>query len=118
MKSSNTAFYWVRVIELQLNLFLFIQSIREENFDLFVRVVDTMLSWAFALDYINYAPWVSVFICNLKSLNSKDVYIKFFEGRLLVKKSNHAFSRIGKDHAHLQNNKMIKGDGGSIGLSD
>ena len=61
---------------------------------------------------------MSVFICNLKSLNSKDVYIEFFKGHLLVKKSNRAFSRIGKDHAHLQNNKIIKGDGGSIVLSD
>ena len=55
MESSNNAFYWFCVLELQLNLFLFIRSISKENFDLFVRTVDTMLSWAFALAYINYA---------------------------------------------------------------
>ena len=43
MEPSNTAFYRFRVIELQLNLFLFIRSIHEENFDLFVRTVDTVL---------------------------------------------------------------------------
>ena len=118
MESSNTAFHWFHVIELQLSLFLFIQSICEETFDLFNCTVDTMLSWAFALDHINYARWMSVFICNLKSLYGKDVYNEFCKGHTSVKKSNRAFSSIGEDHAHEQNNKIIKGDGGVIGIFD
>ena len=80
MESSNTAFFWFLVIELQLNLFLFIRSIREENFDLSVLAVDIMFSWDFALDHINYARWMSVFICDLKSLYGKDVYNEFWKG--------------------------------------
>ena len=49
---SNTAFYWFLLKQLQLNLFLFILRIREENFDLFVRMVDTMLSRVFTLKHI------------------------------------------------------------------
>ena len=94
MESSNTAFYWVRVIEHKLNLFLFICSIRE-NFALFVCTIDTMLSWTFALDHNNYARWMPVFIYDLKSLYGKYVYNEFCKGHFTVKKSNRAFSSIG-----------------------
>ena len=100
MESSNTAFSWFLVIEPKLNLFLFIRSICEENFDLFGCTVDTMLSWAFALDLTNYARWMSVFIFDLKSLYEKDVYNELCNGHFTVKKSNRAFSSIGEDHAH------------------
>ena len=118
MESSNTAFHCFHVIELQLRLFLFIQSLYKENFDLFVCMVDTMLSWAFALYYINHACWMSVFICNLKSLYGKDVYNEFCKGHISVKKSNREFSSIGEDYTHEQNNKIIKGDGDVIGIFD
>ena len=32
--------------------------------------------------------------------------------------SNRAFSSIGEDHAHEQNSKIIKRDGGAIGIFD
>ena len=71
-----------------------------------------MLSWAFALDHINYARWISVFIWDLKSLYGIEVYNEFCKGHFTVKKSNCAFSSIGEDHAHEQNN------GGAIGILD
>ena len=54
-ESSTTASYLFFVKELQLNLFLFIRSICQENFDIFICTVNTMFSWVFTLDYINYA---------------------------------------------------------------
>ena len=113
-ESSNTAFYWFRLIELQLHLFLFIRSIYEKKFDLFVRTIDTMHSKAFALDHINCARWVSVFIYDVKSFYAKDVYNEFCKGHITVKKSNRSFFSIGEDHTHEQNNKIIKGDSGAI----
>ena len=97
---------------------MFIRSICEENFDLFVHAVDTTLLWAFALDHSKYASWMSVFIWNLESLYGKDVYNEFCKGHFTVKKSIRAFSSIGEDHAHEQNIKIIKGDGGAICLFD
>ena len=117
-ESSNALFYWFHVIELQLNLFLFIRSIRKENFDLFVHTVDIMLSWASPLDHINYVYWMSVFICDLKSLYGKDAYNEFCKGHITVEKSNRAFYGIGEDHSHERNNKIIKADGGAIGIFD
>ena len=56
---------------------------------------------------------MSVFICDLKSFCARDVYNKF--ARVI---SNRAFCSIGEDHPHEQNNKIIKGDGGAIGIFD
>ena len=41
-----------------------------------------------------------------------------FARLILLLKSNPAFYSIGEDHAHEQNNKVIKGDGGAIGIFD
>ena len=37
---------------------------------------------------------------------------------MLYKKTQHAFSAIAIDHAHEQNNKLLKGEGGVIGLTE
>ena len=39
-------------------------------------------------------------------------------GRFVVQKSKKKFSCIGVDHAHEQNNKVVKGDGGVTGILD
>ena len=73
-----------------------------------------MHSKPFALDRINCARWVSVFIYDVKSFYAKDVYTEFCKGHITAKKSNRSFSSIGEDHTHEQNNKIIKGDSGAI----
>ena len=99
---------------------MFIRSIRESNFDLFVRCVETILPWTFSLDHINYARWMSVFLEDLKSLplNKQAAFQEFCKGKFTISKTNRKFSNIAEDHAHEQNNKVIKDDGGAIGLFD
>ena len=48
-----------------------------------------------------------------------DVAAEFNKGNFVVEKTkkNHAFSGISLDHAHEQNNKLVKGDGGA-GLTE
>ena len=77
-----------------------------------------MLSWTFALDHMNYARWMSVFICGLKSLYGKDVYNQFCKGHFTVKKSSCGFFSIVVDHTHEQKNKIIKEGDGVIGVLD
>ena len=72
----------------------------------------------FWFELYNYARWISVFIFDLRSLYSEDMYNEFWKGHFTVKKSNFAFSTIGEDHAHEKTNKIIKGDGGVIGIFD
>ena len=58
------------------------------------------------------------FICNLKKLVAEkcDLYEKFKKGFFTAKKSKRRFSNIGFDHAHEQNNKTVKTEGGAIGI--
>ena len=42
---------------------------------------------------------------------------EFKNGHFVVKKSHHHFSAVLIDQAHEQNNKVLKGDGGAIGLT-
>ncbi|KAK3083940.1 hypothetical protein FSP39_005667 [Pinctada imbricata] len=47
-----------------------------------------------------------------------DVAREFDKGHFLVRKSQNVFSAIAIDHAHEQNNKIVKGDGGAVGLTE
>ncbi len=44
------------------------------------------------------------------------VYQEFMEGKFVVQKTDRKFSAMALDQAHEQMNKVIKGDGGAIGL--
>ena len=47
-----------------------------------------------------------------------DVYIQFQRGEFVIQKGNRKFSCMGIDHAHEQNNKVVKGAGGVKGILD
>jgi hypothetical protein len=48
--------------------------------------------------------------------NAPEVDKEFQNGNFLVKKSHCQFSSIAIDQAHEQNNELVKGDGGAIGV--
>ena len=43
-----------------------------------------------------------------------EIEIAFENGLLVIDKTRKKFSSIGVDHAHEQNNKCVKGDGGKF----
>ena len=46
------------------------------------------------------------------------IFEEFLQGNFVVKKTQWKFSSIQIDHAHEQNNKCVKGDGGAVGLTE
>ena len=50
--------------------------------------------------------------------HDSDIYREFVKGKFTVNKTIRKFSAMGKDQAHEQHNKIIKEDGGSVGLFD
>ena len=117
-ESSINARYWFTVIELETLLFMFVRSLREANFHLFVCCLKEMLPWMFALDHVHYSRWMSVFIHDLEMLPVKhsNVFNNFMKGHFTVSKSDRMFSGMAEDQAHEQNNKLVKIDGGAIGI--
>ena len=57
---------------------------------------------------------------DMESLDTKlpNLAAQFRKGHFVVNKTNWSFSALPIDHAHEQNNKIVKGDGGAIGLTE
>ena len=117
--------FWSTALELEL-FFLellaleFVRSIREGNFSLYVQILGKLVPWMFALDLVNYSRWLTIHIRDLVNLKERhpSVYAEFEQGKFVVQKSKHLFSKISLDHNHEQENEMIKGDGGAVGLTE
>ena len=71
------------------------------------------------MDHTNYSRWVPVHIRDMTTLHEQlpGVAKEFDQGSFVVHKSTGPFSAIAIDHAHEQNNAVVKGDGGAIGLT-
>ena len=78
----------------------------------------SIAKWYFALDRYNYARWGTVHYFDLMLLqqNCPDIYEQFRLGNVSFLKTYSEFPRIALDQVHEQNNKVIKGSGGSSHL--
>ena len=108
--------YWFPVIELEILLFMYIKSIGDADFDIYVRCMQDIVP--FALDHIHYSRWMSVLLFDLQKIPEQHpiIFQHFLKGKSTVKKTVRVFSNMGEDQAHEQNNKKIKIDGGAIGI--
>ena len=108
--------YWMLIMKFQI--IVFIRSMREGNFKLFVKILISLVKWVFIFDYYNYARWLSVHIQDLLSLiiTCSQLYQEFERESLVVQISGRQFSQIHHDQAHKQSNKTIKSVKGPVDL--
>ena len=111
---------WHITLQLELLYLLFVRSLRESNFVLYIHILHKLIPWFFALDHTNYARWMPVHLHDLGALQKQrpEVYQELVKGAFTVRKSCRSFSAIAIDQAHEQNNPLVKGDGGAIGLTE
>ena len=107
-------------MQLQLLLLVFIRSIRTSNFKQYTDSLSKTIPWFFAMNHVNYARWLPVHLLDMRRLTqtSPDVASKFEEGFFTVQKSSRNFSCMAIDQAHEQNNAIVKGEGGAVGLTE
>ncbi|KAK3753824.1 hypothetical protein QZH41_005372 [Actinostola sp. cb2023] len=112
--------YWYTTLQLELLLLTFLRSLRQANFTLYIEALSKMMPWFFALNHTNYARWLPVHLRDMYSLKqaAPEVASHFEKGFFTVHKSPRSFSAIAIDHAHEQNNAIVKGDGGAVGLTE
>lgn len=86
-RDQPTFHYWDQVLKLQQCLLVFVRSIRERNFELYVSALEEFIPWFFVLGHFNYARWVTVHLVKMKTLEEKfpDVYHEFLNGMKLFK---------------------------------
>ena len=118
-KHSSVQFdYWLKTLSLEITLLLFVRSIREGNFQLYLESLTKIVPWMFALDHTHYSRWLPVHIWDMMLLSQKhpEILAEFRAGKFVVHKTGNNFSAIAIDQCHEQNNAVIKESGGAIGL--
>ncbi|VDI61859.1 Hypothetical predicted protein [Mytilus galloprovincialis] len=112
--------YWFLTLKLELDALIFIRAIREGHFKLYIDALTRIIPWFFALDHIHYSRWLPVHVRDMTALSSTnpDAHVEFLSGKFVVHKTKKRFSAIAIDHAHEQNNAVIKSDGGAVGLTE
>ncbi len=114
--TSPTFKYWDIIYQFEILMCIFIRAQRTGNFNLYLDALEALVPWFFALDHINYARWIPVHIRDMKFLpdSIKDEFQRFW----VVQKTSNVFSSIPIDQAHEQNNRLVKGAGGAVGLTE
>ena len=121
-KNSTNAYfkYWSFRIELILKFLVFIRSIREANFELFIDCLMEWVGWFFVFDHHNYARYVPVQLADFPYIKSEipEVYQLLVKGVFTANKINKRFSAIHLDQNHEQMNDTLKHNGGIVGLTE
>ena len=98
--------YWKLILDFKVLVLVFIRSIREGNFQVYIQSVISLCKWYFALDHIHYSRWCTVQCFDLMLLETlcPDVYKEFVAGHFLFQKTNPKFSRPAIDQIYEENN--------------
>ena len=92
IKKSPTFQFWDTVMSIEKIILTFIRAHREKIFDLYVKSLELIVGFFFALDHYNYARWVPIHIRDMKSLPT---YIEeSFKDYWVVAKTSNRFSYI------------------------
>ena len=110
--------YWDTVLQIELLGLVLVRAHRECNFPLYTDSLKALAPWFFALDHHNYARWLPIHIRDMENL-PLSIRSEFEDhGHWVVCKTENRFSAMPIDQAHEQNNAVIKGSGGAIGLTE
>ena len=112
--------YWATVLELEMLVLVYVRSLRQASFVMYLAALTELVPWFHALDHTAYARWIPVHLRDMAVLPMKHpgVAREFGAGNFTERKTKNVFSSIPIDQAHEQNNALIKGDGGAVGLTD
>ena len=118
VKKSPTFQFWDTVLRMEIMGLIFVRAHRQANFPLYVESLRSLVPWFFALDHHHYARWVPVHIRDMESLPPS--ILEEFQacGDWVVQKTHNRFSAMPIDQAHEQDNALVKGSGGALGLTE
>ena len=115
--TSEMCYFLNLLMKFQVNILLFVRSLREGNFKLYTEILRKMAPWCFSLDHNNYFRSLCMHVFDLLTLEKvhPDIYPDIAAGKFSFQKTSNQFSMMGIDQIHEQNNKVIK-SGSAINL--
>ena len=112
-----TMFYYCKIVfDLQVLFLQFVRSDRERNFNLYV--VKFVKKIHFSWNHCNNVRQLSIHIDDLLKLKCTCLYVckKFCNQYFSISKIGNPLFSIALGQAHEQNNAVVKGVGGAVGL--
>ena len=115
--------YQMRMISIYMRMFerllLFIHATRSQNWSLHLSAAEDLIPDLLSTDRIKYGRLLPVYLAEMYSLETSDpvVWEAFSNGEFAVQKTKIPFVALGMDHAGEQVNKLLKINGGLIGVS-
>ena len=82
---------------------------------LYIESLEALTAWFFALHHVNYTHWLPIHIQDMKSL--PDDVKDEIERCCVLRSTPSKYSCIPIDQGHEQNNELVKGSGGAIGIT-
>ena len=112
--------YWSMVLNIELLVLNLVGSIRSGDFQQYLKSIQDLIPWSFAMDHINYSRSLPIHLRDMTSLSTlhPSVYAHFYEGSFVAHRTTRSFSGMALDQAHEQLNALVKGEGGAVGLTE
>ena len=103
---------WSLTLYLKLTTLIFVQSLSEEHFELYMNACQSLSPWYFFFRQHHYARWLSVHIRDMECIETEipAIAAEFKNSNFEVNKTSRAFSLLPVDQAHEQNSKISKGN--------
>lgn len=116
---SNQAKSYVNYMKMFENLLLFIRSLRDNSWRLPLSSLNDFIKYFFVHDQLNYARLTPIYIATMLQLEHKDTESwEYLSDNFSINKNGIPFTCIGSEHALEQNNKLMKINGGIVGITN
>ena len=63
--------YWVTVLELEMLVLVYVRSLRQASFAMYLAALTELVPWFHALDHTHYARWIPVHLRDMAALPMK-----------------------------------------------
>jgi hypothetical protein len=87
---SPTFYFWHLIMQLEIQVLMFVRAHRTKDFDLYVQSLESLVYLFFALDHVNYACWLPVHIRDMKTLPTS-IKDQFSKGNWVISKTKKDF---------------------------
>ena len=113
--------YWATVLELEMLVLVYMRSLGQASFPMYLAALTELVPWFHALDHTHTLCQVDP--CSHEGHGSTPNEAprcsqEIWGWQLHCTEDQERVSFIPIDQAHEQNNALIKGDGGAVGLTD
>lgn len=106
---------YAKMVLLLLN---YIRSVRTGHWLLHIKTLQDFAPFFFALNRSTYGRFVPVYVGTMHRLEKQNPCVwEYLTKHWVVRKSQIAFTAIGCDHALEHVNRVLKGEGGLVGIT-